>query len=168
MKRVFLVGLLLMFAAPLWSQNLVAKRLEFTYGNAVNSQQTTVGDTLTGVSTDSDNVVIDLTLSGPRGQFEYYPEVVMLIVAATDISSGEGLSVQMNQGIQSIFEYNATLDTLLTAPGAGNAVRFYNTLTSTSTPATQMMFTFKAYASAADTDSLSYRVAATGLYRVVP
>lgn len=168
MKRVFLVGLLLMFAAPLWSQNLVAKRLEFTYGNAVNSQQTTIGDTLTGVVTDSDNVFIDLTLSGAGRSFEYAPEVVGVIFVGTDINSGEGLTLQMNQGIQSIFEYNATLDTLLTAPGAGNAIRFYNTITSSSTPATQMRLTIKAYDSAADTDSLSYRIAATGWYRIVP
>lgn len=168
MKRVFLVGLLLIFAAPLGAQNLVAKRLDFEYENGLNSRQTTIGDTLTGVAADSDNVIVDLTLSGPPGGFESYPEMVQLMLVITDISNGEGLTLQMNQGIQSVFEYNATLDTTHTAPGVGNAIRFYDTDNPTGTPAGQMKFTFKAYASAADTDSLSYRVRVNGLYRIVP
>lgn len=128
-------------------------------------------DTLTGVAADSTLETIDLRKSSGGGLFggggRVVPSVLRIVTEYADISNGEGVTQRdaIGIGVPSGISYDGngftTLDTLATAPTAADTWATINTITN---PGSHYKYSLKAYASAADTDSLTVRRRIWGVY----
>lgn len=115
------------------------------------------------VSTVNDTISVSLLKQGRS-----YPKFVGVVYNnKVNINNGERVTMNVRQGYRSIYETEATLDTLVTAATADlGAVRFIDTQAVTGV-GTKLRFTFGQLASAAATDSISYAVAIFGIYQSV-
>lgn len=128
-------------------------------------------DTLTGVAADSITVSANLNKKFGGGLFGGSQVLTARYVlletdVVADINSGEGLTSRVEFGGTTGFR-TAAKDTQFTAPGAPSGVVFdlYD-MRSASYAGTRIVVYNQAYASAADTDSLSYRQRVYGLFEV--
>ena len=125
-------------------------------------------DTLTGVANDSIINTINLQQAGgtfARGRV--VPRLLMITDEVADISSGEGLTVRQGMGVLGdcscfeTFDGIANIDTVFASPALADVFTYINILT---TPGSHFRYTQKAFASAADTDSLTHRRTIYGQY----
>lgn len=128
-------------------------------------------DTLTGVAADSITESVNLNYKFGGGLFGgsqvLSPRYVAIETAIVeDINNGEGMTIEPRFGFSSGFT-TASLDTIFTAPTApgGAVVRLYD-MRAQANAGNRLNVINTAYASAADTDSLSYRQRVYGLFEV--
>ena len=118
-------------------------------------------DTLTGVAADSIiNTVNLLQAGGTFSRGRVTPRVLLIVDEVADIASGEGLEVRQGMGVLGTGESFETMvnaagvDTVFATPALVDVFTVINTLTN---PGSHYRYTQKAFASAADTDSLTHR-----------
>lgn len=123
-------------------------------------------DTLTGVAADSTLEEVSLKLSILVARQTYrtsIPKAILIVTEYADIADGEGVTQRDGVGDNLNDHYSGftTLDTLATAPSAADT---YTTINIETNPGDAYKYSLKAYASAADTDSLTVRRYIYGIY----
>ena len=156
---------------------LICLTLMFALSNGAFAQasgkwvllQTSGLDTLTGVAADSiiNTVSLLRTAGGAFSGGRVTPRVLLIIDEVADISNGEGVTARQGMGVLGTpntfetFADAAGIDTLFASPALVDLFTVINTLTN---PGSHFRYTQKAYASAADTDSLTHRRTIYGQY----
>jgi hypothetical protein len=170
MKRILFSVLLMILPVSLSAQYLTARtvnlgneRKQFWTGSAA------AYDTVSGVNTDADTVLIPLVQQG------LYPDLVLLAIEVKAVSAADTGLFIIQQGVNGVFEttnINTVGDTFYTKVSGGTrdttVFRVYNPTLATGTnakAATHYRMIIKETASAADADTFRYRVECALLYR---
>lgn len=166
-KKILLSLLVVLASYGVSSAQYVWKELDFNYENGSSAlARNAKFDTLVD-NTNPDTVKIGLIYTDINRLGAYPNFVVVMIENVEDINNGERITVLDEYGIRDVTVEGslAVGDTVTSAATAGVSARMvYNTGSASGNPGTHLQLVINQLASAAATDSISYRLRAFGVY----